>query len=72
MARSHDLCSISLYSSCPNNTVENSLLLLCQTVPLDCELLKAKDLLIIALPVEHLIESQVLWALNNLLLRDKE
>lgn len=51
--------------------MENSLLLLCQTVPLDCELLKARDLLIIALPVEHLIESQVLWAVNNLLLRDK-
>lgn len=52
--------------------MENSLLLLCQTVPLDCELLKAKDRLIIALPVEHLIESQVLWAVNSLLLRDKE
>lgn len=45
-ARSQDLCSVSLNSSCPNGTVENSLLLLCQAVPLDCELLKAKDLII--------------------------
>lgn len=71
MARSQDLCSVSLSSSCPKGTVENGLLLLRQAVPLDCELLKAKDLMI-ALYVWHLLEPQALWALNNLLWRDDE
>ena len=63
---------MSLNSACPDYTVEHSLLLLCQAVPQDCELLKAKDLLIIVLYMEHLTESRVLWVLNNLLLSDKK